>query len=121
MDLGFLDIQDSAFPTGICELVSHRDGQPWRRVAPDRPFLDNGPEGTYYRAGGMPLHNEPIVVNDELLLYFNTGSSRRPDERPIHPARGRRGEDPPGPLDVAVATATGRPASRPASSSPSPP
>ena len=85
MDLGFLDIQDSVFPTGTCELVSHRDGQPWRRVAPDRPFLDHGPEGSYYRSGGMPLHNAPILVNDELLLYFNTGSARRPDEQPIHP------------------------------------
>ena len=85
MDLGFLDIQDSVFPTGTCELVSHRDGQPWRRVAPDRPFLDHGPEGSYYRSGGMPLHNAPILVNDELLLYFNTGSARRPGEQPIHP------------------------------------
>ena len=53
-DLGLLDIQDSVFPAGICELVSHRDGQRWQQVMPGRYFMDNGPEGSYYRAGGMP-------------------------------------------------------------------
>ena len=84
LDLGLLDIQDSVYPTGICELVSHRDGMPWRRVMPGRYFLDRGPEGTYYRGGGMPTHNEPIRVGDELLFYFNTGNAEKPGGR-VHP------------------------------------
>ena len=76
MDLGWLDIQDSVYPTGVFELMSHRDGQPWQRVAPGQCFLDRGGEGTYDRRGGMPLHNEPIQVGDKLLIYYNTSLPR---------------------------------------------
>jgi hypothetical protein len=71
-DLGFLITQVKG-KMMLSYLVSHHDGEPWKRIGrvPDEPFVAPGPPGTYYATGAVPLHNEPIVVGDEMLICFN--------------------------------------------------
>ena len=70
LDLGFLEYWHNAGTGDYCELVSHRDGGRWERVAPGRPFLDVGPEGWWDRCLVYPTHNPPIRVGDELYIYY---------------------------------------------------
>jgi hypothetical protein len=70
MDLGFLEAWRNTGAGDTCELVSHRDGQPWQRVMPGRPFLDVGPEGSFDRCLAYPTHNPPIRLGDELLIFY---------------------------------------------------
>lgn len=89
-DLGFLITQvKNAKETFLYSyLVSHHDGQPWRRVAkiPDEPFIPSV-AGSYYVSGSVALHNEPLVVGDKLYIYFNAFST---PPHPPHPQFGRR-------------------------------
>lgn len=55
-------------------LASHHDGEPWGFVGDGAPLIPMGPPGSYYATGAVPLHNEPFIVGDELLLYFNAFS-----------------------------------------------
>jgi len=70
MDFGFLETWHNAGTGDYCELVCHRDGQPWRRVMPGRPFLDVGSEGAFDRCLAYPAHNPPIRLGDELLIFY---------------------------------------------------
>lgn len=74
-DLGFLITQVKGRMM-LAYLVAHHDGGPWRRIGkvPDEPFIPPGPEGSYYATGAVPLHNEPLIVGDEMLIYFNAFS-----------------------------------------------
>ena len=74
MDLGFLETQTSVYAILGIELTSHRDGEPWQRVAPDQYILEGGPEGSYDRFGATPLHNYPIPAGDKLHIYYNCTS-----------------------------------------------
>ena len=77
-DLGLLEVWHNAGTGDHAELVSHRDGQPWRRVAPGQPFLDVGPEGAFDRCLAYPTHNPPLRIGDELFLYYTgCGPGRR--------------------------------------------
>src|SRR5262249_13020823 len=49
-------------------------------------FIPFGPQSSYYATGAVPLHNEPFLVGDELLIYFNA-FSRDPDHRSPYGSR----------------------------------
>ncbi len=77
MDLGLLEHWcNSDFGDG-CELVSHRDGQPWQRVSPGTLFLDTGGEGSFDRVLAYPTHNPPIQMGDKLFIFYS-GAPARP-------------------------------------------
>ncbi len=73
VNLGFLE----KWPTGdfgaTCELVSNRDGGPWKRVAPGESFLDVDPEGSFDRVLIYPTHNPPIRIGDQLYIFYTGG------------------------------------------------
>lgn len=74
--------QDLAFPCGMDKargvftpmLAGRREGQAWAFLENDKPIIPFGPPSSYYATGGVPLHNEPIVVGDEMFVYFNAFS-----------------------------------------------
>jgi hypothetical protein len=70
-DLGLLERWSNVGFGEHCELVSHRDGEPWQRVAPDKTFLDVGPEGSFDRCLAYPLHNAPCRIGDKLYIYYS--------------------------------------------------
>ncbi|MFO0870898.1 MAG: phosphodiester glycosidase family protein [Pirellulales bacterium] len=95
--------QDLAFPCGMDKprgaftvmLASRQEGEEWEWVERREPFIPAGPPGSYYATGAVPLHNEPLIVGDQLLIYFNA-FSRQPGspcpfgQRSIGVARLRR-------------------------------
>ena len=87
LDLGCLEIQQSAFTGGI-ELTRHRDGGPWERVVPGIKFFELGPEGSPYRLGVKPLNNPPLPVGNELYIYYQMGGV--PPEDGLHADMMRR-------------------------------
>lgn len=72
-NVGFLEKWPVNDFGACCELISHRDGQPWQRVFPGTPFLDVGPEGAFDRTLIYPTHNPPIRIGDKLLIYYTGG------------------------------------------------
>lgn len=82
-DLGFLEKWHNAGVGDGFELVSHRDGAPWRRVAPNRLFLDVGPEGTFDRVLCYPSHNPPIVVGNEVFIYYSGAGVKADPTSPL--------------------------------------
>ncbi len=53
-------------------LATHHDGESWSFVGQERePLIPKGPPSSYYASGAVPLHNEPFIVGDELLIFFN--------------------------------------------------
>jgi len=80
--------QDLGFPCGMDKpkgmftvmLASRHDGKEWTWANQPESFIPNGPPGSYYATGAIPLHNEPFVVGDEMLIYFNAFS--RNQEKP---------------------------------------
>lgn len=89
-DLGFLitQVKNPGETFLYSYLVSHHDGEPWRRITkvPDEPFIPSV-AGSYYVSGSVALHNEPLIVGDKLYIYFNAFSTR---PHPPHPKFGRR-------------------------------
>ncbi|MBI2191476.1 MAG: hypothetical protein HYU36_05780 [Planctomycetes bacterium] len=69
-DLGFLEKWNNVGGGDACELISHRDGEAWRRVKPGDLFLDHGPEGSFDRVLTYPLHNPPMRVGNKLHIYY---------------------------------------------------
>ena len=55
-------------------LSSHHDGGSWRLVGDGKPFISPGPPGSYYATGAVPLHNEPFILGDQMIFYFNAFS-----------------------------------------------
>jgi hypothetical protein len=74
--------QDLAFPCGMDKprgvftplLASRHDGGDWTWVENREPIIPFGEPSTYNATGAVPLHNEPIIVGDEMLIYFNAFS-----------------------------------------------
>lgn len=74
--------QDLGFPCGMDKpkgiltvmLASRHDGGEWTWIDNREPFIPYGPKGSYCATGAVPLHNEPFVVGDELLIFFNAFS-----------------------------------------------
>ena len=77
-DLGLLEKWCYAGFGDTCELVCHRDGQPWARVAPGQPFLDVGSEDAFDRVLIYPTHNAPVRIGDQLFIYY-TGAGGMSD------------------------------------------
>ncbi|NLX12909.1 MAG: hypothetical protein GXY44_04540 [Phycisphaerales bacterium] len=59
-------------------IASHHDGEDWKRVSmvPTEPFIPPGPKGSYYSNGAVVLQNEPLIIGEELLIYFNAFALR---------------------------------------------
>jgi hypothetical protein len=80
--------QDLGFPCGMDKpkgvftvmLASRHDGGEWTWIDHSEPFIPYGPPGSYHATGAVPLHNEPFVVGDGLLIFFNAFS--RNQEQP---------------------------------------
>jgi hypothetical protein len=74
--------QDLGFPCGMDKpkgvftvmLASRHDGGEWTWVNNQEPFIPYGPPGSWYATGAVPLHNEPFIVGEELLIFFNAFS-----------------------------------------------
>ena len=74
--------QELAFPCGMDKprsvftpmLAGRHEGGTWQWIDNQQPFIPFGPPGSYYATGGVPLHNEPFVRGDELLIFFNAFS-----------------------------------------------
>lgn len=82
MDLGFLERWANIGAGDVCELVCHRDGGRWERVAPGQPFLNVGPDGAWDRCLVYPTHNPPVRVGNELFIYYTGighGTKRGPE------------------------------------------
>ena len=74
--------QDLGFPCGMDKpkgqftvmLASRHDRGEWSPVDRTSGFIASGPPGSYYATGTVPLHNEPFLVGDEMLIFFNAFS-----------------------------------------------
>ena len=64
-------------------LASRHDQGEWNWVNQRETFIPYGPPGSYYATGAVPLHNEPFVVGDELLIYFNAFSRQQQQPCPF--------------------------------------
>src|SRR5206468_1461995 len=79
--------QDLGFPCGMDKprgvftpmLAARHEGGEWSWVDNTEPFIPFGPPGSYYATGTVPLHNEPFIVGDELLIYYNAFSRNQPN------------------------------------------
>ena len=60
-------------------LSARQDGCEWNWVHNRDPWIPFGRPGSYCSTGIVPLHKEPFVVGDELLICFNA-FSRSPDK-----------------------------------------
>jgi hypothetical protein len=77
--------QDLGFPCGMDKprgvftvmLAARHDQGEWKWVNQRETFIPSGPPGSYYATGAVPLHNEPFVVGDELLIFFNAFSRQQ--------------------------------------------
>lgn len=74
-DIGFLERWGNSEFGDTSELISHRDGEPYVRVAPGQLFLDSGPEGSFDRRLVYSTHNPPIQLGDKLYIYY-TGTGQ---------------------------------------------
>jgi hypothetical protein len=83
--------QDLGFPCGMDKprgvfpvmLAARHDGGEWHWVENREPLIPFGPPGSYYATGAVPLHNEPFVVGDELLIFFNAFSRNQAEPCPF--------------------------------------
>jgi Phosphodiester glycosidase len=74
--------QDLGFPCGMdkpkgqftVQLASRHDRALWNPVDQTSGLIPTGPPGSYYATGAVPLHNEPFLVGDELLIFFTAFS-----------------------------------------------
>ena len=73
-------------------LASREEQGEWTWVNQRETFIPYRPPGSYYATGAVPVHNEPFLVGDEMLIFFNA-FSRQPaqpcplDSRSIGVAR----------------------------------
>jgi hypothetical protein len=88
LNLGFLEKWPLAGLGATCELISQREGQPWRRVAPNEPFLDIGPEGSFDRSLIYPTHNAPIRIGERLYIFYTGGGVKTDPKKGIPMAIG---------------------------------
>jgi hypothetical protein len=73
-DLGYLNVNNMRGKRFAPYLTCQgRDGK-WKRVFRDQPAIVCGSPGSFDRAGVSPLQNEPIIVGDELYIYYSAFS-----------------------------------------------
>ncbi|RLT10774.1 MAG: hypothetical protein DWI21_03705 [Planctomycetota bacterium] len=83
--------QDLGFPCGMDKpkgqftvmLASRHDRGEWSPVVQTSGFIHPGPPGSYYATGAVPLHNEPFLVGDEMLIFFNAFSRNQQTPCPL--------------------------------------
>ncbi|GDY10072.1 hypothetical protein LBMAG52_35580 [Planctomycetia bacterium] len=83
--------QDLGFPCGMDKpkgaftvmLAARHDGGEWSWINHRENFIPHGPPGSYYATGAVPLHNEPFLVGDEMLIYFNAFSRQQTQPSPF--------------------------------------
>ena len=61
LNLGFLEKWNNAGWGDNLELVCNREGLPWQRTTPGRPFLDVGPEGAFDRTLVHPSREAALI------------------------------------------------------------
>lgn len=66
-------------PRGILSprLAWRHEGQPWTWGSDPALIIPFGPPSSYYATGAVPLHNEPMIVGDQLLIFFNAFSRQQ--------------------------------------------
>lgn len=69
-DLGFLELSIEGRPRASL-LVSHRDGEPWRRVDGCPPVIECGPPGSIDSHIVLATRNEPMLAGDEVVIAYN--------------------------------------------------
>jgi len=77
---------DLAFPCGMdkqagrfsVRLAIRDEAGEWELCDDGEPFIPAGPPGSHHASGAVPLHNEPFVVGDSMLVFYNA-FSRDPD------------------------------------------
>ncbi|MSR60576.1 MAG: hypothetical protein EXS05_23530 [Planctomycetaceae bacterium] len=83
--------QDLGFPCGMDKpkgvfsvmLAARHDGGRWTWIENREPLIPYGLPGSYYATGAVPLHNEPFIVGDELLIFFNAFSRNQTEPCPF--------------------------------------
>lgn len=111
-DLGFLEVSIEGRPTASL-LVSHRDGEPWRRVHSCPPVIECGPPGAIDSWVALPTRNAPMLIGDEMVIAYNgrrrSDGNRGPSEGYLCLARLRRDGLAGMAVDLETATRHGRP------------
>ncbi len=77
--------QDLGFPCGMDKpkgvftvmLASRQEQREWTWVDQRETFIPYGSPGSYNATGAVPLHNEPFLVGDETLIFFNAFSRQQ--------------------------------------------
>lgn len=85
-DLGFVCGMDKAAGRFTVRLAACHDGGEWHLVDDGEPFIPAGPPGSHHATGAVPLHDEPIVVGERMLVFFNA-FARDPEHPCPHGAR----------------------------------
>ena len=67
------------------QLALSRDGKVWWRAGDRKTFMPVGPDGAWDRYTVAPANSQPIVMGDEIWIYYRgKGSSRHRGEVPEH-------------------------------------
>ena len=69
-DLGFLELSIKGQPKASL-LVSHHDGERWRRVDGCGPVIECGPPGTIDSWIVLAMRNAPLLIGDEMVIAYN--------------------------------------------------
>jgi hypothetical protein len=73
LHLGILNVFHEVDNTLDMELLYSRDGKAWQHLPGRRPLIARGPEGSY-DSYMLETTNPPVVVGDELWIYYGGGS-----------------------------------------------
>lgn len=85
--LGFLEVYDRFVERLHAELIVSDDGDHWER--PHRvPWLDRGTDGAWDDMWVFPASNDPLVVDDRMLVFYGGRETAHPGRRhPMRPVR----------------------------------
>ena len=89
--VGFIEFYDRFVERLHAELIVSHDGDHWER--PNRPpWLDRGTDGAWDDMWVFPSSNDPIVVDDRMLVYYGgRGTAHHGVRHAMHPIRCRVG------------------------------
>lgn len=68
--IGFPSAYHTFAQTMDVQLVVSYDGHSWQRMGKREPFIPLGPMGSY-DAGMIAVSREPVVVGDEIFIYYS--------------------------------------------------
>ena len=81
-DLGFLELSIKGQPKAS-QLVSHHDGERWRRVDGCPPVIECGPPGTHDSTIVNATRNAPLLIGDEMVIAYS-GRRAVGDDAKLH-------------------------------------